>query len=402
MRLNNLPSEFQRALPILKKIKTAGFDAYFVGGSVRDVLLNRPIHDVDIATSSYPEETKQIFSRTIDIGIKHGTILVLEGGGEYEITTFRTEDIYVDYRRPSHVSFVRSLEEDLQRRDFTVNAFALDENGLVIDKFGGLKDLENKLLRAVGVASERFEEDALRIMRGFRFVATLDFEIEWQTFLAMKDHVSLLEKISVERSFIEFDKLLTAPFWRKGILALLESQAQNFLPKLKDTQDRLMSLLESLENQFCFVTSEQAWAALILALNIEAPKEFLKKWKTSSQFQNDVEKIVHIYRFRLNQSLGSPEVYCYGKDLITRAEELRQAQGLVVDFDRILLLDKTLTIHDKHEIVVNGGTLIRELGIKAGPEMGQLLKRIEDKIVLGELANDKQAIFDFIGESINE
>ena len=153
MKLNNLPSEFQEALPILKKIREAGYEAYFVGGSVRDVLLNRPIHDVDIATSSYPEETKSIFHRTVDIGIEHGTVLVLEEGGEYEITTFRTEDVYVDYRRPSSVSFVRSLEEDLKRRDFTVNAFALDETGLIIDKFNGLADLKAKLLMKMPFAS---------------------------------------------------------------------------------------------------------------------------------------------------------------------------------------------------------------------------------------------------------
>ena len=216
MKLNTLPSEFQKALPVLEKIKTAGYEAYFVGGSVRDVLLKRPIHDVDIATSSYPEETKKIFNRTVDIGIEHGTVLVLENGGEYEVTTFRTEDVYVDYRRPKTVFFVRSLDEDLKRRDFTVNAFALDETGKVIDKFGGLEDLEKKLLRAVGNPAERFNEDALRIMRGFRFAASLDFTIEPQTFLAMKEHAPLLEKISVERSFIEFDKLLTAPHWKKG------------------------------------------------------------------------------------------------------------------------------------------------------------------------------------------
>ncbi len=169
MRLSYLPSEFQKALPILEKIKAAGFEAYFVGGSVRDALLNRPIHDVDIASSSYPEETKQIFERTVDIGIEHGTVLVLENGGEYEVTTFRTEDVYVDYRRPSSVSFVRSLEEDLKRRDFTVNAFALNENAEIIDKFDGLADLDNRVLRAVGKAEERFNEDALRIMRGLTF-----------------------------------------------------------------------------------------------------------------------------------------------------------------------------------------------------------------------------------------
>ncbi|EGL46984.1 tRNA nucleotidyltransferase/poly(A) polymerase family protein [Streptococcus anginosus SK52 = DSM 20563] len=194
MRLENLPSEFQEALPVLKKIKNAGFEAYFVGGSVRDALLNRPIHDVDIASSSYPEETKRIFERTIDVGIEHGTVLVLEDNHEYEVTTFRTEDIYVDYRRPSHVTFVRSLKEDLKRRDFTINALALDEAGNVIDLFEGLDDLKQQILRAVGTPSERFNEDALRIMRGFRFQASLGFSLDTDTFQAMKMCAPLLKK----------------------------------------------------------------------------------------------------------------------------------------------------------------------------------------------------------------
>lgn len=224
MRLKELPSEFQKALPIIKKIKDAGYEAYFVGGSVRDVLLSRPIHDVDIATSSYPQETKAIFPRTVDVGIEHGTVLVLEEDSEYEITTFRTEDVYVDYRRPSQVSFVRSLEEDLKRRDFTVNALALDDQGEIIDKFSGLEDIDAKLLRAVGKAEERFEEDALRIMRGFRFAATLNFSIEEKTFEAMCTHAPLLEKISVERSFIEFDQLMMAPFGKTACKSLWKLQ----------------------------------------------------------------------------------------------------------------------------------------------------------------------------------
>ncbi|WP_192801124.1 CCA tRNA nucleotidyltransferase, partial [Streptococcus agalactiae] len=298
MRLNYLPSEFQKALPILKKIKKAGYEAYFVGGSVRDVLLDRPIHDVDIATSSYPEETKQIFKRTVDVGIEHGTVLVLEKGGEYEITTFRTEEVYVDYRRPSQVNFVRSLEEDLKRRDFTVNAFALNEDGEVIDLFHGLDDLDNHLLRAVGLASERFNEDALRIMRGLRFSASLNFDIETTTFEAMKKHASLLEKISVERSFIEFDKLLLAPYWRKGMLALIDSHAFNYLPCLKNRELQLSAFLSQLDKDFLFETSEQAWASLILSMEVEHTKTFLKKWKTSTHFQKDVEHIVDVYRIR--------------------------------------------------------------------------------------------------------
>ena len=151
------------------------------------------------------------------MGIEHGTVLVLENNREYEVTTFRTEDVYVDYRRPSKVSFVRSLEEDLKRRDFTINALAFDENGQVIDLFQGLDDLENHILRAVGTAAERFNEDALRIMRGFRFQASLGFELDEATFDAMKECAPLLEKISVERTFIEFDKLLLSPYWRQGL-----------------------------------------------------------------------------------------------------------------------------------------------------------------------------------------
>lgn len=257
MRLEKMPSEFQEALPILEKIKAAGFEAYFVGGSVRDALLDRPIHDVDIASSSYPEETKAIFDRTVDVGIEHGTVLVLENGQEYEITTFRTEDVYVDYRRPSSVSFVRSLEEDLKRRDFTVNAFALNEKGEIVDLFHGLEDLENKVLRAVGLPHERFNEDALRIMRGFRFQASLGFELEEATFDAMKECAPLLEKISVERTFIEFDKLLLSPYWRQGLEAMLASGAYHYLPEMKDRKEAIERLFD-IELEYTFSTSEQA------------------------------------------------------------------------------------------------------------------------------------------------
>ncbi|MCL2858873.1 MAG: CCA tRNA nucleotidyltransferase, partial [Streptococcaceae bacterium] len=181
MNLQVLPKEFVQALSVLEKIKSAGYEAYFVGGSVRDALLNRQIHDVDIASSAYPEEIKQIFPYTIDVGIEHGTILVLMGkeqSDQYEVTTFRTESTYTDYRRPDAVDFVRDLGEDLKRRDFTINAFAMDTDGTIIDQFDGLTDLKEKCIRAVGQATDRFNEDALRIMRAMRFSASLDFDIE--------------------------------------------------------------------------------------------------------------------------------------------------------------------------------------------------------------------------------
>ena len=396
MKLTHLPSEFQEALPILEKLKAAGFEAYFVGGSVRDAILGRPIHDVDIATSAYPEETKQVFARTIDVGIEHGTVLVLHGQQEYEITTFRTEDIYVDYRRPSQVSFVRSLEEDLKRRDFTVNAFALSDKAQIVDLFSGLADLENKVLRAVGLAQERFNEDALRIMRGFRFSASLDFDIEEATFEAMKERAPLLEKISVERIFIEFDKLLTADFWRKGLEKLIASEAYQYLPDLQDKGACLQTLLDRLNPDFRFQSSEQAWAMLIIALEEKEGKTFLKKWKTSNDFQKAVSNLVSAYRSREQASADCFLTYQYGLETLSLVEELRQAQGLSVEIEEIKALDAALPIHDKHEMVVNGGTLIQELGLKPGPELGRILQLVEEAIVSGNLSNEKEAIFTFL------
>lgn len=400
MRLHTLPSEFQEALPILEKIKQAGFEAYFVGGSVRDALLGRPIHDVDIASSSYPEETKAIFPRTIDVGIEHGTVLVLEEQGEYEITTFRTEDVYVDYRRPSQVSFVRSLEEDLKRRDFTVNAFALDDQAQIIDKFDGLRDLERKTLRAVGKATERFTEDALRIMRGFRFAASLDFTIEGETFAAMKETAPLLEKISVERIFIELDKLLLAKSWRKGMEALLASEAYHYLPDMKDKAVPLTAFLTSLSAEFTFQTSEQAWAMLILYVDPLAVKTILKHWKTSNEFQRTVIKLVEIYQLRKQGPVTKQMCYHYGKDLLYLVEELRQAQGLAVAYEQIDALDQSLTIRDKHEIVVKGGDVLTTFQLQPGPFLGSLLNEVERAIVEGDLVNEKAPIMAFLKEKI--
>lgn len=398
MKLTSLPSEFQEALPILEKIKNAGFEAYFVGGSVRDAVLGRPIHDVDIATSSYPEETKAIFSKTFDIGIEHGTVLVLEEGQEYEITTFRTEEDYVDYRRPSTVHFVRSLEEDLRRRDFTVNAFALDDRAQVIDLFGGLDDLAQKRLRAVGQAGERFNEDALRIMRGFRFVATLNFEIEAETLLAMTSHAPLLAKISVERLFVEMDRLLQADFWQRGLYYLLETKAEAYLPKLKNYSQALRELLRALPEGFSFTSSEQAWASLLLHMGDQSTSSFMKAWKTSVDLQKKVARLIAIYHIRLERGLTYHDVYTYGRLAIEEVEKLRQAEGLPVDFEAIASLDQQLPIHSRQEIVINGSDLISEFSLKPGPDLGSLLKLVEEEIVAGRLANDRETIFNFIRE----
>lgn len=400
MKLDKLPVEFLQALPVLKKIIAHGFEAYFVGGSVRDVLLGREIHDVDIATSAYPEEIKAIFPHTIDVGIEHGTVLVLAGKSEaehYEITTFRTESQYTDYRRPDHVDFVRDLREDLKRRDFTVNAFACDVNGEIIDLFDGLTDLSERRLRAVGSALARFNEDALRIMRALRFASTLDFKIEQETFQAMCERAPLLEKISVERLFIELDKLLLGKDWRNGVELSISAQAWKFLPNFQ--QDALEKLLTDLSVDFQFENSEQAWAALLSKFEQVDVKAFLRQWKVSNEFSKAVADLVEAYGL---EEWTLMSLYRFGSDKARLVDDLKRAGGIAVDPKKVQLLDKALQIHQRSEIVVAGKDLMEEFAIKPGPALGKMLKRIEEKIVRNELLNERQAIFAEVSQALTK
>ncbi len=398
MKLEKMPPEFLRASPVLEKIQEHQFEAYFVGGSVRDVLLSRAIHDVDIATSAYPEEIKKIFPHTIDVGIEHGTVLVLAGPTEaehYEVTTFRTESKYTDYRRPDHVDFVRDLAEDLKRRDFTMNALAMNVDGQMIDLFNGISDMEGKIIRAVGLPEERFNEDALRIMRALRFCATLNFGIEKTTFSAMKSHAHLLKKISIERIFIELDKLLLADDWRRGIELLVQSGAWEYLVGFDLTG--LSKMLSSLSKDFKFKNSAQAWAALLLNFDEQNIKDFLRKWKVSNEFIMSVTNLVNAYR-QENWNLTS--LYRFGLENCQLVDDLKAATGRKIDFDKAIKIDQALQIHHKSEIVITGADLMQEFQLKAGPELGKCLKKIEEKIVKNELENERQMILEFVKDKV--
>lgn len=195
---------------ILKKLGDAGFEAYYVGGCVRDRLMNKPAHDVDIATNALPEEIMRVFCRytVIPTGLRHGTVTVAAHGDSYEITTFRVDGSYSDSRRPDSVTFTNHIETDLARRDFTMNAIAMDVNGKIIDPFGGADDIKNKIIRCVGEPTKRFCEDALRIMRAVRFTAQLGFGIEKNTADAVHEMCGTLNRISHERIRNELDRLI--------------------------------------------------------------------------------------------------------------------------------------------------------------------------------------------------
>ena len=202
-----LPDNVRQIIQVLDQ---HGHEAYAVGGCIRDSILGRTPNDWDITTSASPQEVKALFRKTFDTGIAHGTVTVLEGGGSYEVTTYRIDGEYHDGRHPDHVTFTSSLREDLARRDFTINAMAYNETDGLQDLFGGREDLEKKRIRAVGVPAERFEEDALRMLRAVRFGAQLGFSIEEETAEAIRAMAGRLRMISAERIHAELEKLVVS------------------------------------------------------------------------------------------------------------------------------------------------------------------------------------------------
>ena len=184
---------------IIQTLEKSGFEAYVVGGCVRDMVLGREPEDWDITTSATPQQVKALFRRTIDTGIQHGTVTVMVGSEGYEVTTYRMDGEYEDHRHPKEVVFTPNLIEDLKRRDFTINALAFNPRTGLVDEFDGLGDLERHCIRCVGVAKERFEEDALRMLRGIRFAGQLQFELEEKTLQAIEEKAPTLTNVSAVR-----------------------------------------------------------------------------------------------------------------------------------------------------------------------------------------------------------
>lgn len=394
MKITNLPTVFTEALPVLEKINQAGYEAYFVGGSVRDLLLDRHIHDVDIATSAYPMEIKHIFNKTIDTGIKHGTVTILYNKNSYEITTFRTESGYQDFRRPDHVTFVQNLSEDLKRRDFTINALAMDVDGNIIDHFDGIGDLKRHVIKAVGIAENRFHEDALRMMRAVRFMSQLEFDLEDKTYQAIKDNHNLLSKISVERIRDEFVKMGIAEGSRRAFQVFLDTGLSEEVPCFKGKKESL-SIFPKLT--FSPTTEENLWALMIILLKVDNQDiaKFMRKWKNSNAMERQVAQIVEF--FDLISSKIPTNYDLFRRDLKTIILTIDLAHILGQPINGSALVDRyeALPIKKQKDLVVDGKTLLKN-GIPAGPKVGYWLREITRAVVEGEIANDEKAINKFI------
>ena len=222
---------------ILDRLHRAGYEAYAVGGCVRDSILGRVPGDWDITTNALPEDTKKLFKRTIDTGIEHGTVTVMVDKEGYEVTTYRIDGKYEDSRHPSEVTFTKSLTEDMKRRDFTINAMAYNEEEGLIDRFGGLEDIKERVIRCVGNPKERFSEDALRIMRAVRFSAQLDYRIENETREAITELAETLNKISAERIQTELVKLLLSDHPEKLMTAYELGITKVIMPEFDKCMD---------------------------------------------------------------------------------------------------------------------------------------------------------------------
>ena len=394
IKINNLPPIFTASFPVLKQLEQAGYEAYFVGGAVRDLILKRPIHDIDIATSAYPEEVKQIFPKTIDTGIKHGTVTVLNDGASYEITTFRTESGYQDFRRPDHVTFVQNLAEDLKRRDFTINALAMNRTGEVIDLFNGLGDLQKHLIKAVGDPMKRFHEDALRMMRAVRFMSQLNFELESQTKEAVSDLHQLLSKISVERIRDEFVKMGTGINSRDAFKIFLQTELSESVPDFAGKSD-LLAIYPKLKFNPSMETS--LWSIIIILLKISDDQiaRFMRDWKNSNAMTEKVRKIVALFDLISEKSPSDLELFNAGKDILLNTIDVAHILGQPVNSEALVDRYTALPIKSMSELAIDGQFLIAN-GIKPGPKLGQILNEIKQKVISGELGNSKDDIQDYL------
>ena len=379
MEINNFNKKFNSAINILEKFNEAGYEAYFVGGCVRDYLLNDDFSDIDITTNALPDEVKKIFRKSIDTGIQHGTVTILINGDSFEVTTFRTEDDYIDHRTPEKVEFVSDLKEDLDRRDFTINAMALDSKGELYDYHCGEKDLRNKIIKTVNNPNERFFEDALRMLRAFRFSSKLGFEIEENTLKAIKNNAELIKFVSIERIVNEFRKLLTGKGNKRSLELLLDSKLNNYIPFL----DEISKIIDFSNYTFC-------QSLYILSKINDISFEKLKELKLS----NKEIKQIKIYE-KINEDFSSNvplEIILYNYDV----NDVTFIASYSNYCDKEDIEKIKLPIKSFNDIAITSMEIISIIDKPAGPWIKEIIKKLEEDIILYKIDNTKKDILDFL------
>lgn len=380
---------------IIGKIREHGFEAFAVGGCVRDTLLDREPGDWDITTSAKPEEVKAIFGKTVDTGLQHGTVTVIKNHEGYEVTTYRIDGEYHDGRHPDSVEFTSNLKEDLKRRDFTINAMAYSHETGIVDEFEGMKDLKNKVIRCVGLAHDRFTEDALRILRAIRFAAQLGFEIEEETYKAISDIAPNLKKVSKERIQVEMTKLLLSNYPEKVWMV----EATGISPYVTDRfGDVFGASVHDTFAELKTLPKEKSirWAGFLRHMSSDFVKRILKALKLDNETIENARMMVEaaqtplapekpqIRRFLSRMSAyqfeGCLKLKALDGDMNTEAIRSLWSE---IEADGDCLSLKTLAV---------GGADLKEAGIKQGKEFGEILAWMLDMVLEDPSLNEKEIL----------
>lgn len=393
------------AIEACRALRQAGFTAYIVGGCVRDLYLELQPKDWDITTDASPEQVIALFPRTIPTGLQHGTVTACMGEGEYnhfEVTTFRVEGEYLDGRRPGSVKFVKSVTEDLARRDFTINSMAFDPlTNALIDPFGGKQDIDDKVIRAVGSPNERFQEDGLRIMRAARFAARFGFAIDPYTLRGMSDNLDTLKKVSKERVSDELSKTLLAQYANIGVLILQACGALAIACPLLD--GRILPLLSGkyqgeLETRLAFIYNrlpvklvEEELVSLKFS-NKEIKKVLFLLETLEKYLQFEQEESVITYRhFIARLKNESPDQWDS-----TLQEFILLSESLGLSEPARLLLGKYSPegVYSRRAMEINGDDLLKA-GVKPGPQMKILLDACYREILEHPEHNNKEFLLQY-------
>lgn len=388
--------QFSLGKEVIEHLENNGYEAYFVGGCVRDLLLNRQIKDIDIATSALPDSVESIFEKVIPLGVEHGTVIVRHHGISFEVTTFREEGQYSDSRRPDQVKFITNVESDLKRRDFTINALAMTKEGDIIDLFNGQNDLNNKVIKAVGNVEIRFEEDALRIMRAIRFSSQLGFSIDNSTLDAMKNIKSKLAQISIERITIEMEKLIEGDYINKGFNYLIEADIFNFLPIFSDYPEHIRKLPTPLLTMNAF--SDFIALSHFLDPTISVNR-WIKAWKCSNKTKNRASQLTNALVYYNENNLDAWLVYKLSPanyDSFLKLTTMLFTDKPLNKEDLLKLADE-LPIQSISDLAINGHDLLTMYpDAKKGIWIKYLLSNLEQQVVLGNLDNNMNNIKEWI------
>ncbi len=375
----NMPSG---AADIIETLYSAGYEAFIVGGCVRDSLLGREPGDFDITTNARPDEVKRLFSKTVDTGISHGTVTVIQLGEPYEVTTYRIDGEYADSRHPVSVSYTKNLTEDLARRDFTVNAMAYNERVGLVDAFGGREDLKKGILRAVGDSYLRFSEDALRILRCIRFSSVLGFDIDEITAEALRELAPGLSKVSAERIYTEWKKLLTGKNAYQ-VISEYSDVISVFLPefgRLKLPAREPFDKLDAELRQLC----------LFAALGKDDFENAAIKLRMESKIRNKGVSVLNNLIFDRHPSDKELKLYLIrcGDDVGLAAARVSVAIGSTDEKTLFRLNELVCSDHPRKvsQLKISGRELMA-IGAK-GAEVGRLLSTLIEEVALGDIQNE--------------